>query len=172
MLSADPDTGEVGIHTGEDFEEFFRREYPRFVRSLYLLTGHLDEAEDLAQEALARTFGMWSTVQGMESPAGYAYRIALNLNRNRIRHLRVRARRLLMDARTVASTAPGNLQGEISAAVARLPRSQREAFVLVDWLGMDTEEAGRVLGIKAVSVRSRVHRARASLREQLGGPHE
>jgi len=36
--------------------------------------------------------------------------------------------------------------------------------VLVEWLGMDSEEAGRTLGIEAVSVRVRVSRAKASLR--------
>jgi DNA-directed RNA polymerase specialized sigma24 family protein len=39
-----------------EFEEFFRAEYPGLVRSLYLLTADLGEAEELAQEAMARVF--------------------------------------------------------------------------------------------------------------------
>jgi DNA-directed RNA polymerase specialized sigma24 family protein len=44
--------------------------------------------------------------------------------------------------------------------------------VLVDWVGMTADQAARVLGIRAVSVRGRVHRARAALRERIGGQHE
>jgi DNA-directed RNA polymerase specialized sigma24 family protein len=40
--------------------------------------------------------------------------------------------------------------------------------VLVDWAGMTAEEAARVLGIQPVSVRGRLHRARAALRQRLG----
>jgi len=58
---------------------------------------------------------------------------------------------------------------EALRAVASLSRPQREALVLVDWLGFDAEEAGRVLGIEAVSVRARLHRARTALRKRFGG---
>jgi DNA-directed RNA polymerase specialized sigma24 family protein len=42
-------------------------------------------------------------------------------------------------------------------------------LVLVEWLGYTAEEAGRILGIEAVSVRGRLHRARGTLRERFGG---
>jgi RNA polymerase sigma-70 factor, ECF subfamily len=54
------------------------------------------------------------------------------------------------------------------AALALLPATQRAAVVLVDWAGMTAEEAGRVLGIQPVSVRGRLHRARAVLRQRIG----
>jgi DNA-directed RNA polymerase specialized sigma24 family protein len=57
-----------------DFEGFFRAEYPQLARAGYLLTGEAAEAEDLAQEAMARTFERWDRVRAMESPAGYVYR--------------------------------------------------------------------------------------------------
>jgi len=44
---------------GLEFMDFFRDEYPGLVRSLYLLTANLGEAEELAQEAMARTFERW-----------------------------------------------------------------------------------------------------------------
>lgn len=59
-------------------------------------------------------------------------------------------------------------RAELVAALASLPVDQREAFVLVEWLGLPAEEAGRLLGIRAPSVRSRLHRARAALREHFG----
>ena len=51
-----------------DFEGFFRAEYPRLARACYLLTGEAAEAEDLAQEAMARTFERWNRIRAMDSP--------------------------------------------------------------------------------------------------------
>jgi RNA polymerase sigma-70 factor (ECF subfamily) len=63
---------------------------------------------------------------------------------------------------------PGGQRLDALAALALLPATQRAAVVLVDWAGMTAEEAGRVLGIQPVSVRGRLHRARAALRQQIG----
>ncbi len=150
-----------------DFAEFFRAEYPALVRSLYLLTANRAEAEELAQEAMARTYERWDRVSKMKSPGGYVYRITLNLNRNRLRHLALRVRRLLSLAPEQQSPSGGEIQTELVAAIASLPTTLREAFILVEWLGLTTEEAAEILRIKAVSVRSRLHRARAALREAL-----
>ena len=54
-------------------------------------------------------------------------------------------------------------------AVAALPIAQRQAVVLVDWLGFPPSEAALLLGIEAASVRGRLHRARLELRRQVGG---
>src|SRR5438105_12333932 len=78
-----------------DFEQFFQAVYPPLSRALFLLTGNATEAEDLAQETFARAFERWERVREMDSPEGYVYRTALNLNRKRLRHLRVRARNAL-----------------------------------------------------------------------------
>ncbi len=150
-----------------EFEGFFQAEYRGLVRALYLLTADQGEAEELAQEAMARVYERWHRIRAMESPGGYAYRLAVNLNRQRLRHLAVRARRLLTMATRQDPVQPPDTLREIADAIASLPRGQREAFMLVDWLGMSAEEAGRVLRIAPVSVRSRIHRARAALRDRL-----
>ena len=53
---------------------------------------------------------------------------------------------------------------QIRRALATLPASQREAIVLVGWLGLTDAQAGRVLGVSAGAVRVRISRAKASLR--------
>jgi RNA polymerase sigma-70 factor (ECF subfamily) len=53
---------------------------------------------------------------------------------------------------------------QIRRALALLPVSQREAIVLVEWLGLTDVEAGSVLGVSAGAVRVRISRAKASLR--------
>jgi RNA polymerase sigma factor (sigma-70 family) len=59
------------------------------------------------------------------------------------------------------------LRVELAEAIASLSRGQREAFMLVEWLGLSAEESAPILGLAPASVRSRVHRARAALRERL-----
>jgi len=151
-----------------DFRAFFEHERVRLVRATLLLTGNVAEAEDLAQEALARVLERWDRVSEMESPDGYLYRTALNLNRKRLRRMTIAARRALgvSDHDPLAAAED---RVDVLHAVASLPRPQREALVLVVWLGYATEEAGTLLGIEPGSVRGRLHRARQALRRQLGG---
>jgi RNA polymerase sigma factor (sigma-70 family) len=154
------------------FEDFFQAEYPGLVRSLYLLTANLGEAEELAQETMARAYERWDRIRLMESAAGYVYRTAVNLNRKRLRHLAVRARRLLATDPHAAERPEPETRADFARALASLPVGQREAFMLVEWLGFSTEEARRTLGIEASSVRSRVARGKAAMRERLGDSAE
>jgi RNA polymerase sigma factor (sigma-70 family) len=159
--------------TSLTFEEFFRAHYARLATALLLLTGRRSEAEELAQEAMVRVFERWDRVRGMDSPDGYAYRTALNLHRKRLRRAAVWSR-LRLGAPSEAPD-PAAIVGprqEVLALLRSLPREQREALVLVEWLGFSAEEAGRVLGIAAASVRGRLHRARAAVRKRFGGGDE
>jgi RNA polymerase sigma-70 factor (ECF subfamily) len=148
-----------------DFDTFFATEYQRLFEVLYLLTRDRAEAEDLAQEAMARVYERWS---GIRDPSRYVYRTAFNLHRTLRRRLAVvvRKRGQLLPAAGDADAVERRL--DALAALALLPATQRAAVVLVDWAGMTAEEAGRVLGIQPVSVRGRLHRARAALRQQIG----
>ena len=166
-LKAAPDVGEATA-----FEEFFLAEHERLFQALYLLTGDRFEADDLAQEALLRAYERWDRVAAMDSPAGYVYRTALNLHRSRLRALVVRARRVFAAVPAEDLSGPVAVSYDVRRALARLPRGQREALILVEWLGLESEEAGRVLGIDAASVRGRLHRGRASLRDLLGDRDE
>lgn len=49
-----------------EFEEFFRAEYPGLVRAFYVLTADQAEAEELAQEAMARAYERWDRVGAMD----------------------------------------------------------------------------------------------------------
>jgi RNA polymerase sigma-70 factor, ECF subfamily len=152
---------------GVDFEEFFRAEALSLGRAVYLLTGDRAEAEDLVQEAMARAYERWDRVQQFVSPAGYVYKTALNLLRRRRRRAALRP--------VFASSPPpdpaevGGARGDVQRALRSLSHQQREALVLVEWLGFSSEEAARVLGIRPSSVRTRMHRAKIALRSQLGG---
>ena len=150
-----------------DFESFFRAEYRSLSQALLLLVGDAFEAEEIAQETMTRVLERWDRVSTMDSPAGYAYRTALNLQRKRIRRLAVRARRRFVAVRVEDFGPEADDRHDVRRALVALPEGQREALILVDWLGMDAQEAADVLGIKPANVRVRLHRARSSLRDAL-----
>jgi RNA polymerase sigma-70 factor (ECF subfamily) len=151
-----------------DFESFFQAEYGSLCQALGFLVGDALEAEEIAQETMTRVLERWDRVSVMDSPAGYAYRTALNLQRKRIRRLTVRAKRRFASV-PVADVGPdANDREDVHRALQKLPDGLRAALILVDWLDLDTEEAGRVLDLKPASVRVRLHRARSALRDALG----
>jgi RNA polymerase sigma factor (sigma-70 family) len=150
------------------FGDFFAERYRRLARACLLLTGSAAEGEDLAQEAMARVLERWDRVSGMEDPEGYLYRTALNLHRNAVRRLAMAARRQVF-REPVDDPDDADRRVDLRRAIRSLPRTQREALVLVEWLGYTAEEAGRILGIDPASVRGRLHRARQSLRARYGG---
>ena len=154
------------------FEGFFEAEYTHLCGALYLLTGDRWEAEEVAQEAMTRVLERWDRIRSMDSPSGYVYRTAVNLNRHRVRRIAMRARRVFADEPSQDHSSAVGDQQDVRRALAKISPKEREALVLVDWLQMSSDEAGEVLGIKASSVRVRVHRGRANLREHLGGNRE
>jgi RNA polymerase sigma-70 factor, ECF subfamily len=149
------------------FEEFFQAEHVRLARALYLLTGSAAEADELTQEAMVRVYERWERVRQMSSPQGYLFRTALNLHRSRLRWLASRARQILQATPSPDPAEVVQSRDSLDRALASLPTGQRGAVVLVEWLGMDPEEAAKTLGIKPGSVRARLSRAKAALRRML-----
>jgi RNA polymerase sigma factor (sigma-70 family) len=155
--------------TGENsFEGFYSGEYPRLARALFLLCGDRAEAEDLAQEALARTYERWSRVREMDNPTGYVYRVALNLHRRRLRSAAMAVRRVAGIGRKADVVEEAETRTDVMRALAGPPPPLRAALILVDWMGLRSEEAAALLGMKSGSVRARVHRARKAFRTELG----
>jgi RNA polymerase sigma-70 factor (ECF subfamily) len=61
-------------------------------------------------------------------------------------------------------------RGVLAAALAEIPAADRDVLLLVAWAELTSEQAGEALGIPAGTVRSRLHRARRSIRAALGRP--
>ena len=153
-----------------DFDTFFVVHARRLRLALWLITRDLDEAEELAQEAFLRVFERWDEVRTMDRPEGYLFRTGSNLARNRRRHLAMAMRRAVhLEARSVAYDDFGRVEGDdrIERALETLSRRQRTSLVLVDLLGLDSDEAAAAMGIKSSTVRVHLTRARAALRERM-----
>lgn len=155
----------------ETFEDFFHANYERLLRAMYLATGNRHEAEDLAQDSMARVLERWDRVASTEDPAGYVFRVALNRRRSLLRRLTLAIRRAPTSepSSTKDPTSAVDDRDAIRRALQQLPGTQREAIVLCDWLGMTDIEASDVLRTSPGAVRTRLSRARAAMRESLGG---
>ena len=149
------------------FEEFFQAEHVRLARALYLLTGSAIEADELTQEAMVRVFERWDRVRRMDSPQGYLFRTALNLHRSRLRRLATRARHIFTATPSADPAEVVQSRDSLDPGARVAADGQREAVVLVEWLGLGHEEAAAALGIKQGSVRARLSRAKADLRRML-----
>jgi len=151
------------------FDAFFRQHYTRLCQAIGMLTGGSADAEELAQEAFVRVFERWDRVALMDSPEGYLFRTALHVTRKRYRALEVRRRKAVGDRSTADPLGAAEDRIVVLAMLRDLPVAQREAVVLVDWLGLDAESAGELLAVEPVTIRTRLHRARTTLRERFGG---
>ena len=62
-----------------DFDGFFVRHHAEMVRALSLTLGDVEFGRDAAAEGFARALQRWSTVSTYENPAGWVYRVGLEL---------------------------------------------------------------------------------------------
>ena len=157
---------EMAISVEPSFDAFFDGEQDRLLRIMWMVTRDLHEAEDIVQEAFLRVWDRWSRVSAMESPVGYLHHIAMNVFRNRVRRAKTALRKAIEGGSVAAPDDLGAAEDRVSvdAALARLTERQRAALVLTDLLGYPAEEAGRMLGVGASTVRSLAHAGRNALR--------
>ena len=168
-------TRAAGATAGDErltFDVFFDQEKGRLFRALCLVTRNRFEAEELTQDAFLAMFERWDRVGTLDDPAAYLYRTAMNAFRSRHR------RAMLAAKRTIGLMASDDRIAEIDAddvvvrALAPLSARQRAAVVLTDLLGYSSEEAGRMLGIRASTVRTHADRAHRDLRTWMGEDHD
>jgi RNA polymerase sigma-70 factor (ECF subfamily) len=147
------------------FEDFFELEQERLLRLLWIVTGSLQEAEDIVQDAFLRVWERWPKVSAMDSPTGYLHQSAMNIFRNRYRRARLGLRKAVGADAPVDAFGAAEDRISVSSALRGLTRRQRAALVLTDLLGYPADEAGRMLGVRGSTVRSLSSAARAALRD-------
>ncbi|WP_234996442.1 RNA polymerase sigma factor SigE [Demequina sp. NBRC 110054] len=155
----------------------------RVYRLAYHLTGNQHDAEDLTQDVFVRVFNSLSQYKP-GTFEGWLHRITTNLFLDRMRRKKRIRFDFMADDDAAVSTSESfdrhersgqpedafdmaNLGDDIVAALADLQPEYRAAVVLSDIEGLSYEEIAATLGIKMGTVRSRLSRARAKLRESL-----
>ncbi|MGL6235180.1 MAG: RNA polymerase sigma factor SigE [Segniliparus sp.] len=157
------------------WDELVREHGARVYRIAYRLTGNQQDAEDLTQETFIRVFRSLHTYRpGVFE--GWLHRITTNLFLDQARRkTKIRMEALPEDYDRVPSGAPSpedvvadaDLDPALQAALDNLPPEFRAVVVLCDIEGLSYEEVGASLGVKLGTVRSRLHRARQSIRDSI-----
>jgi len=141
-------------------------------RIAYSVLRHREDAEDVAQEALARAYRKRGSLR---DPARFRAWLARMAWRMALDHRRAGRRREAREQAAVALAAPDaedlaaqhEFRTRLFAAIDRLPGKLRIAIVLAAIEGYDTREVSALLGIPEGTVKSRLHAARRQLVEAL-----
>lgn len=154
---------------------------PEYRRSLYYFVlrrvGNPDEAEDIAQQALVEAAHHIDRFRGEAEVTTWVHGIALNLARNHLS--RSPQRRMVFESDEVleASESPNSdpcdqaIQRQalvhLGDALRGLPEGSVQALMLVAVDGLSYEEAATELSVPIGTIRSRVSRARAEIRQRM-----
>jgi RNA polymerase sigma-70 factor (ECF subfamily) len=161
--------------------------YGRRVSALVLrMLGNRAEAEDLTQEVFVQVFKAIGTFRGESKLSTWIYRIAVNLCKNRSKYLRVRHANEQDELEAIAERIPlGDAQRSnvahierpdeamagrqvekiVQGAILKIEPAFRECLILRDVEELSYEEIGEITGLAAGTVKSRIFRARAQLKE-------
>jgi RNA polymerase sigma factor (sigma-70 family) len=167
---------------GDDdaYEALVRRHQDIAFRTAYLITGSAADADESAQDAFLKAHRALARFRRDAPFRPWLLAIVANEARNR---RRASGRRENVVARAAAELASGGAapspEAEVVAederarllgAVARLPEDDRTVIALRFFAGLSQEETAAALGIATGTVKSRLSRALARLRERLEAP--
>jgi RNA polymerase sigma factor (sigma-70 family) len=138
-------------------------------RFAHTLCASPEDAEDAAQEALIILYRRIGTLRASAALASWMFRVVRN-ECSRAWRLRSRYREPLPDLAVVSAEheALRRLEtGRVAAAIVALTADQRQVLVLRDIRGYSGRMAADALGLGVAAMKSRLHRARATLHHLL-----
>jgi RNA polymerase sigma-70 factor (ECF subfamily) len=152
--------------------------YERYRRRVFSLIARIvgaQDAEELAQEVFLRAFKALPKFRGDAQLSTWMYRLAVNAALSHATRGQARARRdlgeealLALPAEDAPATDP-KLRARLERALVALPAGYRAVLVLHDVEGLQHEEIAQILGCRVGTSKSQLHKARAKMRELLGG---
>jgi len=172
------------------FDEMVNRYWDRIYAMVSQLLRNQQDAEEVTQDAFIRAHRGLTNFRGDSSFSTWLYQIATNLARNRYWYWwrRKRDKTLSFDApvsaeseTTLAEIIPADVitpedatvtqefVDRVAAGMEQLSEKHREILVLRNVQNLAYEEIAEILSISVGTVKSRIARARESLKEILGG---
>jgi RNA polymerase sigma-70 factor (ECF subfamily) len=163
------------------FEKLVRPHFDRLYRLAWRLTGQKAEAEDLFQELLIKAFGKLDDLVNIDEPGSWLSRVMYNLFIDERRRF-ARRRMHTVEEGEMAGDGIAGLPGSdnpawdherlermqvLDSALSKLSDEHRLIVLLHDTEGYKLVEIQELIGIPVGTVKSRLHRARAHLREIL-----
>ena len=155
------------------FNQIVDKYKDRLMNVIFRMVQGTEEAEDIVQETFLRVYQHRDSFDFRHCFSTWLYTIALNLARN---ELRKRKRFKFFDIFdmqgkegeiAVEMELPSNLPQALEKALESLPEKYKAAFVLRDVQELPYEEVAQIMNIPLGTVKSRVNRARAILRDKL-----
>jgi RNA polymerase sigma-70 factor (ECF subfamily) len=149
------------------------------------LLGNPAEAEEITQEVFIQVFKAIDSFRGDSKLSTWIFRIAVNLCKNRYKYLRVRKASeqqeldpetnhnadgrapMTIVARPDEVVAGREVERIVQRAIAEIDETFRECLILRDVEELSYEEIGDITGLPPGTVKSRIFRARAVLRERV-----
>lgn len=160
------------------FGSLVQKYQDRLYNTLLHVVGSPDDARDVVQDAFVKAFLKLETFRRSSAFYTWLYRIAFNTAMSRQRRRRAvgsldERHDCGQDPVDQNGAAPGDrleqeeLVGQVRAALETLSDDYRVVVVLRDIDGRGYDEIAAILEVPVGTVRSRLHRARMQLREQL-----
>lgn len=152
-----------------EFEEFVTAAWPRLRRAAYLLTHHTQDAEDLLQSVLARTYVRWARVRKDEAYA-YVHRALVNAYIDSTRR-----RGLVLGDHEPAPGPPDTTvedRSQLTELLAPLTPRERTIIVLRYYLDTPEKQVAATLGVSTGTVKSTASRALSQLRSSVTSESE
>ena len=166
----------------EAFGILVQRYQDRLYPTMLRLTGSVDDALDLLQDAFLKAFEKLDKFQGESSFYTWIYRIAVNLALSGKRRRKISVRFQGGGSADVVDPPDDPILSDptlplerrerdnlIQAALNSLADDHRAVVVMKEYDGLRYEEIAAILGVPVGTIRSRLHRARLDLRERLQG---
>lgn len=172
-------------------EQVFQEFAPRVYHLARRMLGNASDAEDVTQEVFLQLVRKLATFRGDSSFSTWLYRVTVNAALSFRRKRAVRQADPLPehledfgnDGKHRAAVRPWTrgpeqelLDGEthqlIEAAIAELPESYRDVYLLADVEELPSAEIAGMLGISTSAVKNRLHRARLHMRKKLATQFE
>jgi RNA polymerase sigma-70 factor (ECF subfamily) len=166
------------------FDQLVTRYSAQIYNFAYRMTNNRDDAEDIYQEAFLHAFRGIGSFRADSAFSTWLYRIVRNVYLDEMKRRRARPYASLEEniqtedgsiARDVQDDAPtpeeavqiNERRRAVHRAISQLPETQREILILYEMNQHSYEEIATILGINVGTVKSRLNRARRSLRDRL-----
>lgn len=170
------------------FEELVRRYESRVYNITYRMLGREDDAVEAMQDTFLRAYRFLPKFEFKSSFYTWLYRIATNVSLTKLRRRKELPTVSLDEPLSEDGTGVRDLADEkhnpesdfrrqklrdvIQQAVNSLPADYRAVVILRDMEGLSNSEVGEALNLSIPAVKSRLHRGRMILREQLSKYYE
>lgn len=167
------------------FEELVKRYQKRVYNTTYRMLGSPEDASDMAQETFLRVYRNLNNFREDASFSTWLFKITTNICRDYLRKEKRNSVKISYEENITEKLSPNRselpgeqnnpeeislrleTQNEIQSLINKLPEKQKEVLVLREFQNFSYEEMAAILDISIGTVKSRLSRARKTIRQNL-----